>query len=284
MLALLVLAGLFGANPTPVDLAIRGYTKPVDGSCAVNASSMPSMDNLVLDTAESFSLRIPLIVENTSTTAIVPWLVDVAFECDPSVLDPNPGALILPEYSSTFAFCLDTTDPNSKFVGRDILPLSGRTLLPGARTIVRLEIVPFPLGASVDELLTMASLADRCCQTPGTACDASIPGAPGCLELDALLTSSMLLPHLSLKDALVLRRFAMFDANYWDGVLTQRMASLPTTGARYPLQVHMLMEGISESGYAVYSSEAVIPVSFCRGCGTRMGAVRAPFEVSRCLH
>src|SRR5258708_7951951 len=96
------------AQALPSGLVISGYAKPLDdGTCSVDPTSTASSDELILDTSEAFTLRVALIVENTHTAAISPWRAEILFECDSSVLAPDPGPFIIPAFSNTHSFCSD---------------------------------------------------------------------------------------------------------------------------------------------------------------------------------
>lgn len=271
--------GLTAACGDPRSFFAEGTLQPPgDGTCTFAADAALAQSPPVLDVASGFTFRLPLRVTNEGTKGLTADRLDFRWECSEGAFSADVGALVVPAYSTSVPFCLSSlAEAGAPFVGFDLVPASSPRIAPGETQVAVVDVVPTRLGEGLDELFSLARLADRClvsnpqgdpstpeCQTFSQA----LPGGAGTGE-----------------DALRLAPFARFDGRFLDEVLAAREGSVPPTqGGAYALTIQALLFGIDDDGNEVRSNELELAVDVCRNCGVVQDGLRQPRAGYECYH
>lgn len=286
---------VMGCNAIDTSVIIQGVVPPelgMGGGCTFKPSD-EFVSNIVLDTAGSFQLLLPLAVENRqpaieddlgspSTPQVIPFPSDwtplrfeLRWECDSNGFTSNLGALIVPAFHPSLPFCLDKrADANQEFVGFDVVPAEGGAIAPEEIGVAVIRPVPFQLGQAINDTFRIAVLADECCRLANTNCDGS-DQTPGnsCKTLQDIfatidpmnLSVSSGKAQQPSEDLLTFRGFSVFDGSY--AARTNSTPDQPLIGAFYPMRLRGTLEGMNGDGSLVTSSEIGQQVGFCRTCG-----------------
>lgn len=274
------------------------------GTCTLQASEDDFNHKLVLDTAASFSLIVPLTVRNSLPEdpypgAVTPIRMESRWECDSDAYATELGAFVVPTFDPRRPFCLNRrTDTSGGFTGFDFVPLEGPAISGQTVGLSIAKAIPYHLGAAFDEALQIAVLADKCCRTPQSNCDGSdtTPGGE-CSRLRDVFATLNSGSRSELKvesdapgqpsgDLQLFRPFAVFDGSYDLSIPNHDHSGL-LLGANYLMRFHGIAEYLRQDGDSLTTNETAVEIGVCRNCGTvNSGAnnQRNPFSHDPCYY
>ena len=251
------------------------------GSACLFKAGGNSVVGIVLDTAVSYRLSLPISVSNTlaivdrnfgganfaieeaAPNQITPLRYEVRWECDATGFASDLGALIVPTFNPKAPFCLNArADTSSDFIGFDFVPVEGGLIDPSSDGVVVARVVPYQLGQAFADTFRVATLADDCCRnSPG--CDGQSQ-TQSCRDLADVFNAldprkdfNLSVPSQTAgqasPDLARYRGFSVYDGTYMIGVSTENLNS--ALGATYPLRVRGVLEVATTDGYTLQSNE-----------------------------
>ena len=274
----LLALGLTAACGDPRALLVEGSVLPSDdGACTFAADGPLAQSPPVMDVASGFTFRLPVVITNEGNLGLTADRLDLRWECSEGAFSADVGPLVVPAYSTSTPFCLSSLDDQSTaFVGFDLVRATSPRVGPGERGVALVEVVPSRLGEGLDELFTLARLADRCLLSNPLG----DPSTPECQALEAAIPG---VPASD--DAARLAPFARYDGRYLDEVLSAREGSVPPTqGAAYPLTIRAILYALDDDGDQVESNQLELALDVCRNCGARQDDLRQPRAGFECYH
>lgn len=273
VVAALCLSGCTSARDVVVDGALE-----VEAPCEVDATGALRTDPIAADVANSFTWRVPLSVVNRGDRGVVPDRFDFRWECDDTGFTGDAGALFVPAFDRDTPFCLASDAVNrAGFVGFGLVAASGPRIGPGEIGVVEVELVPPTLGDGLDELFSLARLADTCLRSNPVGDDAT----PECSAFYTAWPYDAATPD----DVTRLSPFARFDGRYVDEVLSVREGSSPpVVGPAYRLTAQGILLLQTDESELVQTNEIEVSIDVCRNCGARQEDLRQPRSGFECYH
>ncbi|MCA9554535.1 MAG: hypothetical protein KC933_31155 [Myxococcales bacterium] len=261
----------------PKGLVVEGTLLPGD-DCTFSADGPFVQSPPVMDVASGFTLRLPVRITNEGTKGITADRLDFRWECNEDAFAADVGALVVPAYSLSVPFCLSAlAETGAPYVGYDLVQATSPRVAPGTSGVAMVEVVPPRLGEGLDELFSLARLADRCLISNPLG----DPSTPECAAFAAAVPGG----EGTGGDAITLAPFARFDGRYLDEVLSAREGSVPPTqGAAYPLTIQAILYGMNDDGEQVESNQLELAVDVCRNCGMLQDDLRQPRAGFECYH
>lgn len=248
---------------------------PAEG-CEVDPSRLAT-DAAVFDAAAAHGLRVPLVFENTTSSAITPRSFDFRFEC----VDAGLGdARVLQLGTSALPFCMDQRDDDSNYEGFGLVNATGARVAPGERGVAWVELVSPELGRRFGLHFAAAAEAARCLAA-GNGYDLSNASCERYEEL--VRTEPAYRGPLNVFDLEVIASFAQFDGGYADELRAQQGDAPTELGPMFPMGVYGFLLAIDEDGDELTSAPAAHSVRICRQCGPfDANGERTPRPTSSC--
>lgn len=271
--------------------------------CVFDSGDDFEPSGLILDTAVSLQISLPLRVQNdtvqaaiqvqqqpvqinlTPPTSIRPLRMDVVWECDSNGFSGDLGPLVLPAFDPVVPFCLDKRADTQNFVGFDVVSASGGSIDGGGgRGIANVGVVPFAMGQAIDETFRIAALAEQCCfETRASNCDGQSTGL-SCTRLTQIFqaldpTGSSLQVAVQAgpsEDLVRFQTFAIFNGENLCARDRTLCDSSFLQSPAYKMRLRGVMEFLKADGALVTSDEYTKDLSFCRNCGYWNGQQKFP--------
>lgn len=278
VLPLLAVIPFLGCESSETSLVVHSVLLPeldmMTGTCMWDPASEESIVRLSIDVASQLTMFLVLRVENTLTPAVVeidedpadawtfsesitPLRFDYRWECDSIGFGSDLGPMYLPQFSVNQPFCLDNRDDTTRnFVGFDVIPATGSTIMPGSFGTVEVRVVPAQLGIAVNDMFALAELAQGCCDSTDGCAGVENGANAACNNLAAFFNDVGILQNQT-EAAQRYRPFSLFDGN-----TPPSNAGLPTP--YYPMRLRGVLEGVTGSGDLVTSNEWAQDIGFGR--------------------
>lgn len=277
------------------------------GVCTFDSSAAPKAGPLVLDTAASLSLQVPLSVTNNlaprsvdfsptedveapvnTAAEITPLRFAARFECDTSAYSgARASGLILPRIDPQVSFCVDArSDASASTANSDILPAYGAAIKPGTAGTAMVRAIPHELGYAIDELWEFARTADECCRnSPGCS---GAGGHPKCLRLQELFagvdsTGSLVAIGSAGTANPTLQEYASYapyDGQYIAG-LDSHYANRSTPV--FSMYLRGVLQGLTGYGEIEESNDYSVQIEVCSNCGITPLGTRVPKGENACI-
>lgn len=200
-------------------------------------------------------------VEWPPGTSAIPISFEYDWECDQGGYSFGIGSMFVPALSLDTPFCRNPFDEDADFVGTYSVAAGGTSIDPETTGLVEFEPLPPSLGANLDSSLSLAALAQQCCDDNGgcesvtiadtTSTEADNPCRALQAEFDRV-SQGLYEAH----ELATLERFQPFSI--YDG-------SVQTAQSEYPFRIRGHFSFIIGDQTAT-SNEFAHTIRVCRGC------------------
>lgn len=274
-----------GCNDLETGLVVL-HAAAGDDNCAFEEDGDERLGDITFDSAQASTLMLVLRVrnnlqggsvnfgndENPDTfnvpSTVTPVRFDLRWECDSNGFSDDLGDLILPQFDPTEPFCL--SENTRTFEGFDVIPASGNTIEPnGDVGLVEIRPITAQLGAAFNDVFQLAAMAQACCDDAPRGCDDQTlqskrngPGTP-CGILQSTFDTIAGPNQLSAQRYEDLQKFRPFLV--YDHAAVNPNGG-PGPSPAYSLTLRGVLEGVTQDGSTVRSSEWRQSVHICANC------------------